>query len=108
MMISDGSFEYPGDTPFPPNVWASLNAFTARITVASVLNFETYVIWILRHSLEEERIHEEIDDNLLAAAMSIIYVGHRVYHNTAKDYTDPHEPVHPTFDVCTSSPSLSV
>ena len=89
--IPDGIFAYRGDAPFPPDVWASLNAFTARITVASVLNFETYAIWILRHTLEEERTNEEVDDNLPAAAMWIIYAGQIVYHNAAKDYTDSTE-----------------
>ena len=90
----DGPF-YRGDTQFPPDVWASLNAFTARITVASVLNFEDYAIWILRHTLEKERINKEVDDNLPAAAMWIIYAGQMVYHNAAKDYTDSTE-THPS------------
>ena len=94
--IPDGTFRYPGDTPFPTNIWTSLNAFTARLTVASVLNFETYAIWILRHTLEEERMNEEVDDNLPAAAMWIIYAGQMVYHNAAKDYTDSTE-THPSY-----------
>ena len=72
-----------------------MNAFTARITVASVLNFEDYAIWILRHTLEEELTNEGIDDDLPAAAMWIVYAGQIVYHNAFKDYTDPaetHEP----------------
>ena len=39
--IPEGVFMYPGDTPFPPDVWTNLNAFTARLTAASVMNFET-------------------------------------------------------------------
>ena len=93
--IPDGLF-YRRSTHFPPDVWASLNAFTARLTVASVSNFETYAIWILRHTLEEERIDAEVDDNLPAATMWIIYAGQMVYHNAAKDYTDSTE-THPSY-----------
>ena len=81
----------PGETPFSPDVWASLNAFTARLTVASVKDFEIYAMWILRHTLEEERMKEEVDDNLPAAAMWIIYAGQTVYHNAAKDCTESTE-----------------
>ena len=91
----DDGFGYRGDTPFSPDVWASMNAFTARITVASVSNFETYAIWILRHTLEVERMNGEVDDNLSAAAVWIIYAGQTVYHNAAKDYRDSTE-THPT------------
>ena len=97
--IPDGGFFYRGDTPFPPDVWASLNAFTARLTVASVSNFETYAIWILRHTLEEERMNKEVDDNLPAAAMWIIDAGQMVYHNAAKDYTEFTE-THPSYIRC--------
>ena len=82
------------DDYFTPDVWASLNAFTARITVASVSDFETYAIWILRHTLEVERKNEEVDDNLPAAAVWIIYAGQIIYHNAAKEYTDSE--THPT------------
>ena len=84
--IQEGIFMHPGDTPFSPDVWNNLNAFTARLTAASVMNFETYATWILGHTLEEERLDEEIDDNLPAAAMWIIHAGRMVYHNTAKEY----------------------
>lgn len=92
--MPDDAFVYPGDTFFPPNVWASLNAFTARITLASVLNFEDYAIWSLERTLEEELMTDEVDDNLPAAAMWIIYAGQMVYYNAAKDYTD-FTPTHP-------------
>lgn len=92
--MPDDAFVYPGDTFFPPNVWASLNAFTARITLASVLNFEDYAIWSLERTLEEELMTDEVDDNLPAAAMWIIYAGQMIYHNAAKDYTD-FTPTHP-------------
>ena len=49
--------ERPEDTPFyieggqfTADVWASLHAFTARLTAASVSNFEAYAIWTLRHT----------------------------------------------------------
>ena len=93
--LPEGTFRYPGDTPFPPDVWSSLNAFTARLTVASVLNFDSYATWILRHTLEEEREDEEVDDNLPAATMWIIYAGKIVYHNAAKvdmDSAETHPP----------------
>lgn len=98
--IRDGTFSYLLYNLFSPDVWASLNAFTARITAASVLNFENYAMWILRHTLEEDRRNEEerikeVDDNLLAAATWIIYAGRIVYHNAAKDYTDSTE-THPS------------
>lgn len=87
--------ELPEDTPFyleggqfTPDVWTSLNAFTARLTAASVSNFEMYAMWILRHTLEEVRIDKEVDDNLPAAAIWIIYAGQYIYHNAAKEYTD--------------------
>ena len=89
--LPDDSPMYSEDHPFPPNVWASLNAFTARITAARVLNFEHYAIWILSHTLEEERTNEEVDDNLPAAAMWITYAGQIVYHNAAKDHPDSTE-----------------
>ena len=97
--LPDDTPMYSGDAPFPPEVWASLNAFTARITAASVLNFEDYAMWILRHTLEEDRMNEEerieeVDDNLPAAATWIIYAGQIVYHNAAKDYSDSTE-THP-------------
>lgn len=87
--------ELPEDTPFyleggqfTADVWTSLNAFTARLTVASVSNFEMYAMWILRHTLEEVRIDQEIDDNLPAAAIWIIHAGQLIYHNAAKEYID--------------------
>ena len=84
----DGLFGSRKNTPFSPTVWASLNAFTARITAASVSNFEIYAIWVLKHTLEQERKDEEVDNNLPAATMWIIYAGQIVYHNAAKDWTD--------------------
>ena len=93
--IQEGDFRYPGDTPFPPNVWANLNAFTARLTAASVSNFETYATWILRHTLEVERRDEEIDDNLPAATTWVIYAGRIIYHNAAKECTNSTE-THPS------------
>ena len=90
----DDLFGYRKNTPFSPNAWASLNAFTARITAASVSNFEIYAIWILKHVLEQERKDEEVDNNLPAATMWIIYAGRIVYHNAAKDWTDSPE-THP-------------
>ena len=89
--LPDDTPMYSEDLPFPPDVWASLNAFTARITAARVLNFETYAIWILSHTLEEERTNEEVDDNLPAAATWIIYAGQIVYHNAAKAHPDSTE-----------------
>ena len=93
--------ELPEDTPFyleggqfTADVWTSLNAFTARLTVASVSNFEWYAMWILRHTLEEVRIDKEVDDNLPAAAIWIKYAGQFIYHNAAKEYTDS-ETTHP-------------
>lgn len=41
---------YLGGGPFTADVWTSLNAFTARFTVASVSSFEMYAMWILRHA----------------------------------------------------------
>ncbi len=83
--IPEGVFRYPGDTPFPPDVWTNLNAFVARLTAASVMNFETYATWILRHTLEEERRDGEVDGNLPAAAMWMVYTGRLLYHNAAKE-----------------------
>ena len=98
--LPDDNPMYSGDVSLPPDIWASLNAFTARITAASVLNFENYAMWILRHTLEEARRNEEerieeVDDNLPAAATWIIYAGQIVYHNAAKDYADSTE-THPS------------
>ena len=73
-------------TFFPPDVWANLNAFAARLTAASVLNFETYAIWILQHTLEEEVRDRVIDDNMPAAATWIAYAGWLLYHNALKEY----------------------
>lgn len=73
-------------TFFPPNVWANLNAFAARLTAASVVNFEIYAIWILRHTLEEEVRDKAIDNNLPAAATWFAYAGWLLYHNAAKEY----------------------
>ena len=95
--------ELPEDTPFglpggqfTADVWASLNAFTARLTAASVSNFEAYAIWILRHTLEEVRKDEEVEENLPAAAAWIFYAGQIVYHNAAKEFTDSAE-THPPY-----------
>ncbi len=69
--------------------------FTARLTAASVMNFETYATWILRHTLEEERREGEVDDNLPAAAMWMVYAGRLLYHNAAKENrrrTETHRP----------------
>ena len=44
---------------------------------------------ILRHTLDKERLQEEIDDNLPATALWIIYAGAMLYHNTAQEDTAP-------------------
>ena len=54
-------------------------------------NVDTYATWILRHTLEEERYQEEIEDNLPAAASWIIYAGMVLYHNAAREDTAPLE-----------------
>ena len=78
---------YPGDIQLSPDVWTNMNAFAARLTAASVMNFETYATWTLGHTLENERWDEEIDKNLPAAAVWITYAGRLLYHNAAKEYT---------------------
>lgn len=83
---------YLGGGPFTADVWSSLKAFTARLTVASVSKFKMYAMWILRYILEEVRIDEEVDDNLPAAAIWIIYASQFVYQNVAKEYTDSGKP----------------
>ena len=94
--IPDVVYGDGGNVPYSPDTWASLNAFTARVTAASVSNFESYGMWIFRHTLEQERITEEVDDNLPAAAMWIVYAGETVYHNNAaRDYSDLPATYHP-------------
>ncbi|THV07768.1 hypothetical protein K435DRAFT_772153 [Dendrothele bispora CBS 962.96] len=68
-------------------VWASLNAFTARLSVAGVLDFRVYGIWAMRYSLEDAKIHpgtatdsDGLDATVLnvqipAAAAWILYAG---------------------------------
>lgn len=76
---------YIGDAQFAPDVWANLNAFAARLTTASVSNFESYIIWLLRHTLEEERLDKELDWNIPAAATWIIYAGRFIYDGATKE-----------------------
>jgi len=89
--------KWPEDLPPPlpewaeytAKEWANWNAFAARLTVAMVSNFDTYATSILRHTLEEERLQEEINDNLPATALWIIYAGTMLYHNAAREDTAP-------------------
>lgn len=63
---------YAGDAQFPPDAWASLNAFAVGLTAASVSNFESYIGWLLRHTLP-------------AAATWVLYAGRLLYHIAAKE-----------------------
>ena len=81
----------PAWTSYPQHEWADLNAFVARLTAASVSNFDTLASWILRHTLEEERYAQEINENLPAAASWIMQAGLMLYSNAAREDTAPPE-----------------
>ena len=68
-----------------------MNAFAARLTAASVMNFKAHATCILKETLDAKMIDKYIDNNLLAAAVWIIYAGRIVYHKVAKEYTGPAE-----------------
>ena len=76
---------------YPPNEWTNLNAFAAHPTAALVSNFDSYATWLLMHTLEEEWLQEEIEDNLPAVASWITYAGMVLYHNAAGEDTAPPE-----------------
>ena len=76
---------------YPQHERANLNAFVARLTAASVSNFDALASWVLRHTLEEERHVQEIDDNLPAAASWITQAGLVLYHHAAREATAPPE-----------------
>lgn len=78
--------------PFSVDVWVRLNAFIARVTVASVLNFESFAIWLLHHALEEPRRADGLDDTLPAAATWILHAGNIIYHNGAYGGIEPKKP----------------
>ena len=65
------------------DVWANSNAFAARLTAPSVMNLETYAIWIPRHTLEEEVREKGFADTLPEATTFIGYAGWLLYHNAA-------------------------
>jgi len=74
-------------------VWASLNAFTARLTSSEVLDFKVYGIWAMRYSLEDDYHDLEdvgqvnpgelnpaaLDVQIPAAAVWIFYFGQKIW-----------------------------
>ena len=82
---------HPAWASYPQHEWADLNAFISRLTAASVSNFDTLASSILRHTLEEERHTQEINDNLPAAASWIMLAGLVLYSNITREDTAPPE-----------------
>lgn len=78
---------FPAGIPFPPKVWANLNAFAARLK----LNFEANATCILKETLKAETKDKDIENDLPAAAAWIIYASRNVYHYATKAYTGPAE-----------------
>lgn len=85
--------QYPRMAPLSVEVWVRLNTFAAKLTVASVLNLESYAIWLLRHALEVPRRIDTLDNNIPAAATWILHAGRIIYHNAARTDIEPRKPV---------------
>ena len=79
--------------PYSAEVWIRLNTFATKLTVASVLIFERYTIWLLHHALEAPRRVDALDDNIPAAATWILHAGRIVYHNAARTDSGSKKPM---------------
>ena len=85
-----------GKGPLPSDQWTNLNAFIARIMASSVNRFDFYPLKVLRHCLEQRRKLIDLEANLPAATMWIIYAGAWIYRSSLleriDDVTPKYEP----------------
>ncbi|KAK0205381.1 hypothetical protein DFS33DRAFT_1383277 [Desarmillaria ectypa] len=77
-------------------MWASLNVFAARLTMAEIIDFDNYGIWAMRYALEDDTLaskpeevtgkvnegelkQEALDSHVPTAAVWAIYAGRRMW-----------------------------
>ncbi|KAK0469098.1 uncharacterized protein EV420DRAFT_1633530 [Desarmillaria tabescens] len=76
--------------------WASLNTFVARLTMAEIMDFDSYGVWAMRYALEDDTLApkpeevmgkvnegelnpEVLDSHVPAAAVWVIYAGRHIW-----------------------------